>query len=41
VKLDGEITSNNGEIPAFKMKIEGLENKFMICYYYLKDSLAT
>lgn len=41
VKLDGEITSNNGEIPAFKMKIEGLENKFMIYYYYLKDSLAT
>lgn len=41
VKLGGEITSNNGEIPAFKMKIEGLENKFMIYYYYLKDSLAT
>ena len=41
VKLGGEITSNNGEIPAFEMKIEGLENKFMIYYYYLKDSLAT
>lgn len=41
VKLGGEITSNNSEIPAFKMKIEGLENKFMIYYYYLKDPLAT
>ncbi len=39
IKRNGELTSDNKDIPSFKLKVTGLDyDKFYLAYYYLKSS---
>lgn len=39
IKRNGELTSDNKDIPSFKLKVTGLDyDKFYFAYYYLKSS---
>lgn len=39
IKRNGELTSDNKDIPSFKLKVTGLDyDKFYLVYYYLKSS---
>lgn len=39
IKRNGELTSDNKDIPSFKIKVTGLDyDKFYLAYYYLKSS---
>lgn len=39
IKKNGELTSDNKDIPSFKLKVTGLDyDKFYLVYYYLKSS---
>lgn len=41
IKRNGELTSDNKDIPSFKLKVTGLDyDKFYLAYYYLKSSDA-
>lgn len=39
IKINGELTSDNKDIPSFKLKVTGLDyDKFYLAYYYLKST---
>lgn len=41
IKVDGQLTSGNSEIPSFRLKVNGIDSsKFVLRYYYLASESA-